>query len=166
MFYLFVLGAALIIATVVALLRDEVPDARRWTLLLIGSVTLGPLATVLAGTVGIPDGIDILIALLLTPVGFTAGALGAGIVMVRGGSHRDLGVALLIAGASVALLAIYAGFTIVVTSLEGGDAPYQAAIELIVELGVATGVTIGAAGAILAYVQRGVRYPGSLRRLP
>jgi hypothetical protein len=166
MFYLFVLGSALIIATVVALLRDDVPDARRWTLVLIGSVILGPLATMIAATVGIPDGIDLLVALVVTPVGFTAGALGAGIVMVRGGRHRDLGVALLIAGASVALLAIYAGFAIVVTSLEGGDAPYQAAIELIVELGVATGVTIGAVGAILAYVQRGVRYPGSLRRLP
>ena len=106
------------------------------------------------------------VALVVTPVGFTAGALGAGIVMVRGGGHRDLGIALLIAGASVALLAIYAGFAIVVTLLESGDAPYQSAVELIVELGVATGVAIGAAGAILAYVQRGTRYPGSLRRLP
>jgi hypothetical protein len=165
-FYLFVLGSALVIATVVGLLRDEVPDARGWTLVLIGSVILGPLAFLIAATLGNPDGIDLLVALVVTPVGFTAGALGAGIVMVRGGKHRDLGVALLIAGASVVLLAIYAGFAIVVTSLEGGDAPYQATIELIVELGVATGVTIGAAGAILAYVQRGTRYPGSLRRLP
>jgi hypothetical protein len=166
MFYLFVLGSALVIAIVVALLRDDVPDARRWTLVLIGSVILGPLGTLIAATVGIPDGIDLLVALVVTPVGFTAGALGAGIVMVRGGRHRDLGVALLIAGASVALLAIYAGFAIVVTSLEGGDLRYQPTIELIVELGVATGVTIGAVGAILAYVQRGTRYPGSLRRLP
>jgi len=166
MFYLFVLGSALVIALVVGLLRDDVPDARRWTLVLIGSVILGPLATLIAGALGIPDGIDMFVALVVTPVGFTAGALGAGIVMVRGGGHRDLGIALLIAGASVALLAIYAGFAIVVTLLERGDAPYQSAVELIVELGVATGVAIGAAGAILAYVQRGTRYPGSLRRLP
>jgi hypothetical protein len=45
MFYLFVLGSALVIALVVGLLRDDVPDARRWTLVLIGSVILGPLAT-------------------------------------------------------------------------------------------------------------------------
>ena len=160
------LGSALVIALVVGLLRDDVPDARRWTLVLIGSVILGPLATLIGGALGIPDGIDMLVALVVTPVGFTAGALGAGIVMVRGRGHRDLGIALLIAGASVALLAIYAGFAIVVTLLESGDAPYQSAVELIVELGVATGVAIGAAGAILAYVQRGTRYPGSLRRLP
>ncbi|HTJ61345.1 MAG TPA: hypothetical protein VL333_09175 [Candidatus Saccharimonadales bacterium] len=166
MFYLFVLGAALVIAIVVALVRDDVPDARFWTLLLIGSVTLGPLATVLVGTVGVPDGVDVFIALVLTPLGFTAGAFGAGLVMVRGGRHRDLGVALLIAGASVALLAIYAGFAIVVTSLEGGEPSYQRAIELIVQLGVAAGITIGAVGAILVYVQRGTHYPGSLRRLP
>ena len=158
--------SALVIAFVVALLRDDVPGARRWTLVLIGSVIFGPLATLIAASVGIPDGFDLLVALVVTPVGFTAGALGAGIVMVRDGTHRDLGVALLIAGASVALLAIYAGFAIVVTSLQGGEPPYQATVELIVELGVATGVTIGAAGAILAYVQRGARYPGSLRRLP
>ena len=166
MFYLFVLGAALIIAIVVALLRDNVPDASRWTLVLIGSVILGPLATVIGATVGIPEGIDLLVALVITPVGFTAGAVGAGIVMVRGGRHRDLGVALLIAGASVALLAVYAGFAIVVTVLAGDNPSFQSAVEVIVELGVATGMSLGTVGAILAYLQRDVRYAGSLRRLP
>ena len=86
--------------------------------------------------------------------------------MVRSGRHRDLGVALLISGGSVALLAIYAGFAVLVTSVAGGTPPYQATVELIVRLGVATGITLGALGAILAYAQRGKRYPGSLRRLP
>jgi hypothetical protein len=165
-FYLFVLGCAVVLTIVVALLRDDVPDARRWTLVLIASVVVGPVASMLSGPLGLPEGIDVLIALVVTPIGFTAGALGAGLVMVRGGRHRDLGVALLISGGSVALLAIYAGFAIVVSTVAGGNPPYQAAVELLVELVVATGIGIGAAGAILAYVQRGTRYPGSLRRLP
>lgn len=166
MFYLFVLGCALAIAIVVLLVRDDVPDARRWTLLLIGSVTLGPLATLLGGSLGLPEGLGLLSGLVVTPLGFTVGALGTGLVMVRGGEHRDLGIALLISAGSVALLAIYAGFAVIITSIAAGNPPYQAALELLVELVVATGVFIGGAGAILAYVQRGTRYPGSLRRLP
>lgn len=166
MFYLFVLGCALIIAAVVTLLRGDVPAARRWTALLIGSIVVGPVATLLSGPLGLPEGVDVLVAVIVTPLGFTAGALGAGLVMVRSGLHRDLGVALLISGGSVAILAIYAAFAVVVTSILGDNPPYQATIELIVELGVATGVALGAAGAILAYVQRGRHYPGSLQRLP
>lgn len=166
MFYLFALGCALAVTIVVALVRDDVPDAQRWTLVLIGSVVVGPLAALLGGQLGLPEGIDLFIALVATPVGFAAGALGSGLVMIRSGQHRDLGVALLIAGGSVALLAIYAAFAIVVTSIGRGNPTYQAAVELLVELVVSTGVAIGAAGAILAYAQRGARYPGSLRRLP
>lgn len=166
MFYGFVLGCGLVIAAVVMLLRGEIPAARRWTALLIGSIVLGPTATALSGPLGLPEGVDVLVAVLITPLGFTAGALGAGLVMIRSGLHRDLGVALLISGASVALLAIYAAFAVFVTSIFGDNPPYQATIELIVELGVATGITLGAAGAILAYLQRGKRYSGSLRRLP
>lgn len=166
MFYLFVLGGALVVAVVVALLRPDVPDARRWTLLLIASVVGGPLATLLAGPLGAPEGIDLLVGLVLTPLGFTAGALGAGLVMVRADRHRDLGIALLIAGASVLLLAIYTGFAIVVTSIAGGELPYAGVVDLIVHLGVATGIALGAAGAALAYVDRDTRHAGSLRRLP
>lgn len=165
-FYLFVLGCALAVTIVVALLRGDVPDARRWTLVLIGSVVVGPLVALLAAPLGLPEGIDALVGVLITPIGFTAGALGAGLVMIRSGRHRDLGVALLISGGSVALLAIYAAFAVVLTTVAGPNPPYQATIELIVKLGVVTGVTLGALGAIVAYVERGKRYPGSLRRLP
>lgn len=166
MFYLFVLGCALIVAVVVTLVRGDVPAARRWTLLLVASVVMGPAATLFSGAFGLPEGLDALIAVVVTPVGFTAGALGAGLVMVRSGDHRDLGVALLISGGSVGLLAMYAAFAVLVTSMVGGDSPLQAVVELIVELGVATGVALGAAGAILAFLQRGRRYAGSLQRLP
>jgi hypothetical protein len=165
-FYLFVLGGTFVVAVVVTLLRADVPDARRWTLLLIGSVIGGPLATLLAGPLGAPEGVDLLIGLILTPLGFTAGALGTGLVMIRAGRHRDLGIALVIAGASVSLLAIYTGLAIVVSSITGDDMPNGGAVELIVHLGVATGIALGAAGAALAYVDRDARHAGSLRRLP
>lgn len=166
MFYVFILGCGLVVALIVALLRGDVPAARGWTLVLIGSAVIGPIATVLAAPLRLPEGVDALFGVIVTPLGFAAGALGAGLVMVRSGRHRDLGVALLISGGSVALLAIYAGFAVLVTSVAGGTPPYQATVELIVRLGVATGITLGALGAILAYAQRGKRYPGSLRRLP
>ena len=53
MFYVFVLGCGLVVALVVALLRGDVPAARGWTLLLIGSPVIGPIATVLAGPLGL-----------------------------------------------------------------------------------------------------------------
>lgn len=59
MFYVFVLGCGLVVALVVALLRGDVPAARGWTLLLIGSPVIGPIATVLAGPLGLPEGVDV-----------------------------------------------------------------------------------------------------------
>lgn len=128
------------------------PKARPWAILAAASAFAVPAAIVLhnvvSALIGGEEAISFMLAILVGPIGFAIGTLGAGLVTLR--SNRTLGARIMLAGAGLGILAAYSLFALVITTIERGNPPYQAIIEPIALLAAAVAMAAGAIGAALS----------------
>lgn len=136
-FRLFAAGAivaAVIVGLVLALASRRYPDARPWARLAAISIAALPVGVLVHNVVGALTGgeeaTSFVVALVIAPAGFAIGTVGAGLAVAR--RRSEVGASLLVAGAGMALLGLYAVFALVVTAIERGNPPYQASIEAVV----------------------------------
>jgi hypothetical protein len=122
--------------------------ARPWAILAAASALAVPAAIVVhnvaSALIGGEEAVSFILALLVAPAGFAIGTLGAGVVSLR--SDRTLGGRILLAGLGLAIFAGYMLFALVVTTIEGGNPPYQAVLEPFALLAAALAMAAGAIG--------------------
>lgn len=151
----------LAIGAVVALAAREVPAVRPWAVGAALAVVAMPVAivlhSVLSALVGGEEAITFIIALVVAPAGITIGTLGAAFALRSDARFATVGASLALAGAGLLLFSAYTIFALVVTTLEGGNPPYQAPVESIM-VPLAIAATVG--GAILAVVTLAIRPRG------
>ena len=124
---------ALLVALVLAIVYRRYPGARSWIHVAAASIAAMPLAVILHNVLSAlirgEEAVSFILALVVAPAAFAVGTLGAGLAIARSGRGWEVGASLLIAGAGMALFGLYGIFALVVTTVEGGNPPYQAAIE-------------------------------------
>jgi hypothetical protein len=106
--------------------------------------------SVASALIGGEEAVSFILALLVAPAGFAIGTLGAGVVTLR--THRTLGARIMLAGLGLAIFAGYSLFALVVTTIEGGNPPYQAMIEQFALLAAALAMAAGAIGTALSLI--------------
>lgn len=125
--------------------------ARPWAILAAASALALPAAIVVhnvaSALIGGEEAVSFILALLVAPAGFAIGTLGAGVVTLR--SDKTLGARILLAGFGLAIFAGYMLFALVVTTVEGGNPPYQAILEPLALLAAAVAMAAGAIGTAL-----------------
>lgn len=147
----------LLLAAILGVKARSIAAVRPWMVVTVLAALAFPLSivlhNVLSGVTGGEEGISFVVALLVAPLGFTIGLLG-GALAVRA-RERELGSWLLLAGGGVALFALYMLFALVVTTIEGGNPPYQAPIESVVMPVSALAVTTGTVAAVVTALDGG-----------
>lgn len=72
-----------------------------------------------------------IIALVVAPGAFAVAVVGAGVTLARSPGAWSVGVSLLVAGAGMAVFGLYTIGALVVTTLLGGNAPWQGSVEMV-----------------------------------
>lgn len=150
-----VLFVIVVVGIVAVTAVREVPATRPWATVAVLAIASFPLAivlhNVLSAFIGGEEAVSFVIALLVAPGFIAAGTLGVALTLSRDARFAPVGRSMLLAAAGFALFALYAVFALVVTTLAGGNPPFQTVVEQ-VALGLsAAAMTVG---AILAAVTR------------
>jgi hypothetical protein len=128
--------------------------ARPWAILAAASAIAVPAAIVVhnvaSALIGGEEAVAFILALLVAPAGFAIGTLGAGIATLR--SDSTLGARIMLAGVGLATFAGYSLFALVVTTIEGGNPPYQAVVEPFALLAAALAMAGGAIGTAVSLI--------------
>jgi len=155
LFIAVVLIAIVVVGVVIATAVNQVPAARPWATVAALAIAAFPVSivlhNVLSAVFGGEEAVSFIIALLIAPGLIAAGTLGVAVTLRRDARFAQVGTSLAVSGAGLVLFAVYAVFALVVTSVSGGNPPYQAFIE-------ATALVLSAAtiaiGTVLAVVTR------------
>lgn len=121
---------------VLALSAPRYPAVRRWAIVVAASVAAMPLAIVVhnvaSALIGGEEAVSFIVALVIAPGAFTIALVGAGLTLARSPGAWTIGVSLLVAGTGMTAFGLYTLGALVVTSLLGGDPPWQGPIEMVV----------------------------------
>ena len=136
---LFILAAlvSMLVAGAVLLISARRHSALRpWATVVGASVAAMPLAIVLhnlvSALIGGEEAVFFVVALVVAPAAFAVGVVGAGLALTRNASDRSVGVSLLVAGGGMALFELYMIGALLVTTVLGGNPPWQGPIEAVV----------------------------------
>ena len=155
LFIAVVLIAIVVVGIVIATTVNEVPATRRWATMAALAIAALPVSivlhNVLSAVFGGEEAVSFIIALLVTPGLIAVGTLGVAVMLSRDARFARVGRSLAVSGAGLVVFAVYAVFALVVTTVTGGNPPYQAFIEAIA---LALSAATIAIGTVLALVTR------------
>lgn len=121
---------------VVALAARQHPSLRPWAIVVGASAAAMPLAIVLHNLVSVliggEEAVFFVVALVVAPIAFAVGILGAGLELARIAGRFGTGMSLLVAAAGMALFGLYVTGALVVTTVLDGNPPWQGPIEAVV----------------------------------